>query len=133
MKPINLWTAAGDIAVSNLLDEIMGTAVRHCYRTPGEIISDADGALRGLLPRSTAVGISLDMISGQKVANSYRGRPIRTRVVIERRSQGWRLLHAERTTDSPRNPRITLRAEHHEAIVRHALRRLGLTDSGDAR
>ena len=126
---IRMTTTKGMQRVDELLAEIMGKAVAHAYTSAEEIISSADDAVRKLgIPATHMGGIRVELVSGRPVASSYRGRPIRTRVVVEAaKSKGWILVEAERWTYDTRNPRVSLNAKHREAIVVARARAAGVT------
>lgn len=100
MKAIKITTENLN-AIKATLDEINGRATAHVY-SASEIIELAQGAesrVYGLLGRKDDMkGAVLHACSGTKVAKSYRGKRIATRVKLERRSSEWWLVDAS-TTD----------------------------------
>ena len=89
--------------IEDALKVVNGRAVRHAFTTYGEVAMvarDAESILDNLsVLKADRPGVTVTMVSGQKLPSSYKYNPIRTVIALVRRTAGWYLTDVAASSD----------------------------------
>lgn len=114
-------------AIKSALDAVNGRSAAFTITSAKLVQEVSEGAERDLyasLPKSAFIGARASYTPSGPAAKSYKNSAISTRIVLERRTEGWVMIAVERTTVYPRSSeslQIFLSAEQHLAAAIRAV------------
>lgn len=89
-------TESNAAAIEAALKEVNGKAYSHTYNTATEIFALAQSSEKSLekmgIAKARRSGAIVWSVSGEAVANSYKGTRLGTQIRLERRSSDWYLM-----------------------------------------